>query len=91
MRAERFGSYSMCVTVAGTPCLLRLKSTFRYIRLWPPPRRRIEMCPWLSRPPLFVSGSTSDFSGVERVISAKSDTLRNRVPFVTGLNWRIPM
>jgi hypothetical protein len=30
--------------------------------------------------------SSSDFSGVERVISAKSDTERKRVPGVTGLN-----
>jgi hypothetical protein len=29
---------------------------------------------------------TSDFSGVLRVISAKSETDRKRVPFVTGLN-----
>jgi hypothetical protein len=48
--------------------------------------RRIEMWPWLSRPPLFVRGSVSDFSGVLRVISEKSETLRNRELFVTGLN-----
>ena len=29
----------------------RLKSITRYIRLCPPPRRRIAMWPWLSRPP----------------------------------------
>jgi len=56
------------------------------MRLCPPPRRRIAMWPWLSRPPLLVSGSTSDFSGSVRVISAKSDTERKRVPFVIGLN-----
>ena len=65
---------------------LRLKSMMRYFRLWPPPMRRIEMWPWLSRPPLFLSGSSSDFSGVVRVISAKSETERKRVPLVTGLN-----
>ena len=32
-------------------------------------RRRIEMWPWLSRPPLLMSGSVSDFSGSSRVIS----------------------
>ena len=37
MRAERFGSYSISRTVAGTPSLLRLKSMMRYFRLWPPP------------------------------------------------------
>jgi hypothetical protein len=40
----------------------------------------------LSRPPLFPSGSSSDFSGSLRVISLKSGTDRNRVPAVTGLN-----
>jgi hypothetical protein len=44
------------------------------------------MWPWLSRPPDFGSGSTSDFSGVDLVISAKSDTDRNREPLLTGLN-----
>jgi hypothetical protein len=86
MRAERFGSYSMCRTVPGTPNLFRLKSMIRYFRLCPPPRRRIEMWPWLSRPPDLVSGSVSDFSGVDRVISAKSETERNRELLVTGLN-----
>ena len=73
-------------TTAPTPCLFRLKSMIRYFRLCPPPRRRIEMWPWLSRPAVFFSGSTSDFSGVVRVISVKSGTARKRVPFVTGLN-----
>ena len=68
------------------PNLLRLKSMMRYCRLCPPPRRRIEMWPWLSRPPDLVSGSTSDFSGVDRVISAKSETERKRELLVTGLN-----
>jgi len=44
------------------------------------------MWPWLSRPPDFLIGSSSDFSGVERVISLKSATVRKRVPYVTGLN-----
>ena len=29
MRAERFGSYSMCATLAGTASLSRLKSMMR--------------------------------------------------------------
>jgi hypothetical protein len=33
-----------------------------------------------------LSGSVSDFSGVERVISEKSETERKRVALVTGLN-----
>jgi hypothetical protein len=44
------------------------------------------MWPWLSRPPDFFSGSVSDFSGVARVISEKSETERKRDPLVTGLN-----
>src|SRR5215216_5256484 len=91
MRAERFGSYSTCRTVPATPNLLRLKSMMRYFRLWPPPRRRIEMWPWLSRPPDFFSGSVSDRSGVDRVISLKSDTERKRELLVTGLNCRMPI
>ena len=47
--------------------------------------------PWLFRPPVFGFGTTSDFSGVERVTSAKSDTLEPRRPGVVGLYLRIPM
>src|SRR5215207_4972631 len=35
MCAERFGSYSMAATFAGTPSFVRLKSIFRYLRLAP--------------------------------------------------------
>src|ERR687886_534191 len=46
MRALRFGSYSMCATLAGTPSLsCRRKSISRYARLWPPP-----LCPAVQRP-----------------------------------------
>jgi hypothetical protein len=48
--------------------------------------RRIAMWPWLSRPPLFFSGSSNDYSGVLRVISVKSATERKRLLLVTGLN-----
>src|SRR5664280_1795137 len=48
------------------------------------------MRPALLRPPLLVSGRTSDFSGVERVISTKSATLAPRRPGVVGLYLRIP-
>ena len=37
IRAERFGSYSIVFTVAGTPSLLRLKSITLYFLLCPPP------------------------------------------------------
>src|SRR3954447_12831043 len=92
MRAVRFGSYSMCATLAGTPSLsTRLKSISRYCRLWPPPWCRVVMRPWTLRPPFLGSGASRDFSGVDRVISAKSATLEPRRPGVVGLYLRIAM
>src|SRR3712207_1879344 len=49
------------------------------------------MRPWLLRPPVFDSGFSSDFSGVVRVISAKSATDEPRRPGVVGLYLRIAM
>src|SRR4051794_14055127 len=92
MRAVRFGSYSMCATLAGTPSLsTRLKSISRYCRLWPPPWCRVVIRPWTLRPPFLGSGASRDFSGVDRVISAKSATLEPRRPGVVGLYLRIAM
>src|SRR5690349_23866125 len=91
MREVRFGSYSMLATFARMPNLFRRKSIRRYWRLCPPPCQRLVMWPLLLRPPVRRSGSTSDFSGSVLVISAKSDTERNRVAGVTGLNCRIPI
>src|SRR3954467_15985731 len=90
MRAVRFGSYSMCATLAGTPSLsTRLKSISRYCRLWPPPWCRVVIRPWTLRPPFLGSGTSRDFSGVDRVISAKSATLEPRRPGGGGLYLRI--
>src|SRR5437899_9996901 len=65
MRAERFGSYSMVATVAGTPDLSRLKSMVRIFRLCPPPRCHMVMSPALRRPPvrclILVSGLCGRF------------------------------
>src|SRR2546429_7616633 len=93
MREERFGSYSIAVTVAHTLSLRRLKSMIRYIRLCPPPRKRVQTMPWWLRPPFFGLGSISDFSGffLRSVISAKSLTVPCRRPGVVGLYCRIPM
>src|SRR5918994_2757524 len=92
MRDVRFGSYSMCATLAGTPSLsLRRKSITRYARLWPPPWWRVVILPCTLRPPLPCSGRTGDFSGSERVISGKSETLEPRRPGVVGLYLRIPI
>src|SRR3954468_1807441 len=49
------------------------------------------MRPWLLRPPFLGSGRTRDFSGVVRVISAKSATDEPRRPGVVGLYLRIAM
>src|SRR2546430_2929467 len=90
MRAVRFGSYSMCATLAGTPSLsARRKSTRRYRRLCPPPWCRVVILPCAFRPPLECSGRSSDFSGSLRVTSAKSATLEPRRPGVVGLYLRI--
>src|SRR6267154_3311552 len=91
MRAVRFGSYSTAATRAGMANLLRRKSMRRYCRLWPPPIYRLVMCPLLLRPPVRLSGSSSDFSGSVFVMSAKSETERKRVAGVIGRNCRIPM
>ena len=74
MRQVRFGSYSMAATLAVTPSLMRLKSMMRYCCLWPPPRWRDVLRPWALRPPVFGFGASSDFSGVDLVISEKSET-----------------
>src|SRR5690606_6115917 len=82
----------MCATLASTPSLsFRLKSIRRYWRLCPPPMWRVVMRPWLLRPPVFGSGLSRDFSGVDRVISAKSATLEPRRPGVVGLYLRMAM
>src|SRR5450756_1027158 len=87
----RFGSYSMCATLAGTPSLsCRLKSIRRYARLCPPPWCRAVTRPCTFRPPLLCSGRTSDFSGSLRVISEKSEPLAPRRPGVVGLYLRLP-
>src|SRR5215213_6877478 len=92
IRALRLGSYSMCATLAGTPSLsCRRKSITRYARLCPPPLCRVVILPCTLRPPRPCSGRTSDFSGSDRVISAKSETLEPRRPGVVGLYLRIGM
>src|SRR3954452_1270643 len=88
MRQLRFGSYSTAATLAGTPSLMRRKSTTRYWRLWPPPLWRAVLRPWLLRPPEAGRGSSSARSGVVLVISEKSETVWNRRPGLVGLRLR---
>src|SRR3954467_2780303 len=91
MYAERFGSYSIAATFAGTPSLRRLKSILRYSRLAPPPRWRDVLRPFELRPPDFFRPSTSDFSGSERVISAKSGYVEKRRPGLVGFGLGVGM
>src|SRR5580698_2423757 len=88
MRALRLGSYSIAATLAGMPSLLRRKSMTRYCCLWPPPRWRDVLRPWLLRPPLCGLGASNDFSGRSRVISEKSETVWKRRPGLVGLRER---
>src|SRR4051795_6095740 len=89
MYDERFGSYSMAATLAGTPSLERLKSILRYRRLAPPPRWREVLRPRALRPPDLVRPSTSVFSGSVFVISEKSGYETKRRPGLVGLGLRI--
>src|ERR687883_2096347 len=90
MYEDRFGSYSMAATFAGTPSLrLRLKSILRYRRFAPPPRWRAVLRPWVLRPPDFLRPSTSVFSGSVFVISAKSGYVTKRRPGEVGFGLRI--
>src|SRR5688572_13911679 len=89
MYADRLGSYSIAATRAGIPSLRRLKSTLRYSRLAPPPRWRAVLRPWELRPPLFLSPSVRDFSGLVFVISPKSAYVTKRRPGDVGLGLRI--
>ena len=63
MKHERFGSYSIASTVAGTPSFVRLKSMIRYSFLLPPPRCLAVMTPWWLRPCARRLPTVSDFSG----------------------------
>src|SRR5260370_35362044 len=93
MRDERLGSYSMATTLAQTLSLRRLKSMSRYMRLWPPPRKRLHTTPWKFRPPFFGFGASNAFSGffLRSVSSEKSLTDPCRRPGVVALYCRIPM
>src|SRR5687768_8534740 len=86
MRAERLGSYSRALMRPTTPSLLRLKSMMRYSRLWPPPRLRIVIRPWLLRPAFFFSGSVSDFSGRFFASPSVFRTVIDRRAGLVGLN-----
>src|SRR5438445_1154848 len=91
MRALRFGSYSMCATLAGTPSLFRRKSITRNRRLFPPPWCRVVMRPCAPRPARLRPLPTKDLSGLARVISSNDETLEPRRPGVVGLYFLTAM
>ena len=73
------------------PCCGGSRSA-RNCRLWPPPRCRAVILPWLFRPPLRFFGRSRPFTGLAPgVNSAKSLTVAPRRPGVVGLYLRIPM
>src|SRR3954451_18006697 len=89
MYAERLGSYSIAATRAGTPSLVRLKSTLRYRRLAPPPRWRDVLRPRALRRPRLVRRSASVSYGSVFVISAKAGYVMKRRPADVGFGLRI--
>src|SRR5215210_1773411 len=89
MCAERFGSYSMAATLAGTPSLRRLKSILRYLRFAPPPRWREVTRPCLLRPPDFERPSVSAFSGSDFVTASCCSQVAKRRPGDVGLCFLI--
>src|SRR6516162_1908256 len=91
MRAERFGSYSMVATVAGTPNFSRLKSMVRRRRLCPPPRRQIVKSPELRRPLILCLDSVSGLYGRLVVRSSFTVVVVKRRVGVTGLYVLIAM
>src|SRR3954463_12599467 len=85
MKAVRLGSYSRRTTEAP-PCLRRLKSTRRYRRLAPPPRKRTAIRPLPPRPPDLVRPTTSAFSGLPLWSSLLSTSTSPRRDGEVGLN-----
>src|ERR1700741_2588759 len=85
MRAERLGSYSIEMTVAGIPVLSRLKSIRRSLRLFPPPRNRLVMSPEFRRPPVFSLASTSGLYGFLVGRSSFNRVVLERKGCVVGL------
>jgi hypothetical protein len=74
----------MLATLAGTPCLSRLKSIARYLRLWPPPRHQEVSWPWLLRPPLDDLPLVSALCGRSVVSSSNVRCVWNRLDALIG-------
>src|SRR5436190_13061489 len=71
MKAERFGSYSTDLMMAGISRLLYKKSTSRKRRLCPPPLWRIVIRPALFLPTLRRKPCVRDFVGSDFVKTSR--------------------
>ena len=92
MRAERFGSYSIAATVAGTPSLSRLKSIDAVAPLVAAAAMAHVMRPRLLRPPDFAQRrERAPARASPSVISAKSKPVWKRRPGDVGLYWIVGM
>src|SRR3990170_5854340 len=85
------GSYSMAITFAGMPCLLRLKSISRSICFSPPPWWRTEILPCAFLPPVFLTTPLNKyFSGFPLVMMPLVSTSRRCLtPGLVGTLVRI--
>ena len=90
MRAERFGSYSISRTVAGTPNLLRRKSMMRYMPLVAAAATAHGDMPVIVAATRLLERLQQRLLGRRpRDLARNPETERKRELLVTGLNWRI--
>src|SRR3989338_2882526 len=82
---ERFGSYSIAVTLPGTHLLSLLKSMILYALLCPPPIHLEVTLPYEFLPPVLFKGKIKDFSGSTFVISSKDNLVNCLMPGDVGL------
>ena len=63
----------------------------RYLFLCPPPLCRMVILPFRFLPPKFFLEEVRDFSGLDLVMSAKSETDLRLCPGVIGFNFLMPI
>ena len=82
----------METTFAGIPSLaFLLKSMILYLLLVPPPLCLTVILPWALRPEFFFLTTVRDFSGVDFVISLKSEPVIFLLDGVYAVYFLIPM
>ena len=92
MLAVLFGSYSIATTFAGMLSFeFLLKSMILYFLLAPPPLCLTVILPCALRPACFFLLTTRDFSGVDFVISAKSEPVIFLLDGVYAVYFLIPI